>query len=55
MKCYVCAQGNVETDAIAVCIVCGMGVCKDHLVRADIDMWEGGYPIPPSKLKKKLF
>jgi hypothetical protein len=54
MKCYVCAQSNVKTDAIAVCIVCGMGVCQDHLVRADIDMWEGGYPVPPAKLKKKL-
>ena len=54
MKCYVCAQSNVKTDAISVGIVCGMGVCQDHLVRADIDMWEGGYPIPPAKLKKKL-
>jgi len=54
MLCYVCAQSGKETQALAVCIVCGMGVCKDHLVRADIDMWEGGYPIPPTKLKKKL-
>jgi hypothetical protein len=54
MQCYVCAQSKVETEAIAVCIVCGMAVCQDHLVRADIDMWEGGYPIPPAKLKKKL-
>jgi hypothetical protein len=54
MECYVCKHNKVDTQAIAVCIVCGMAVCKDHLVRADIDMWEGGYPIPPSKLKKKL-
>jgi len=54
MQCYVCNSNKVETEAIAICIVCGMAVCKDHLVRADIDMWEGGYPLPPSKLKKKL-
>lgn len=54
MKCYVCAQSGADVDAIAICIVCGMGLCKDHLVREDIEMWEGGYPFPPSKLKKKL-
>jgi hypothetical protein len=31
-----------------------MAVCKEHLIRADVDMWEGGYPFPPQKLKKKL-
>ena len=46
MQCYVCAQTGVETEAIAICIVCGMAVCKEHLIRADIDMWEGGYPFP---------
>ena len=54
MQCYVCAQSDVATQAIAICIVCGMAVCKKHLIRDDIDMWEGGYPFPPSKSKKKL-
>jgi hypothetical protein len=54
MQCYVCAQSGVKTEAIAICIVCGMAVCQEHLIRADVDMWEGGYPFPPRKLKKKL-
>lgn len=54
MKCYVCAQSGAESDAIAICIVCGMALCKEHALREDVDMWEGGYPFPPSKMKKKL-
>jgi hypothetical protein len=54
MLCYECAEKGQKTEAIAICIVCGMAVCKDHLIRADVDMWEGGYPFPPQKLKKKL-
>ena len=54
MKCYVCAQSGTGTDAIAICIVCGMALCEEHLVRADTEMWEGGYPFPPSKSGKKL-
>jgi len=54
MQCYVCAQTGVESEAIAICIVCGMAVCKEHLISADVDMWEGGYPFPSRKLKKKL-
>jgi len=54
MHCYVCAQQGKETVAIAMCIVCGMALCQKHLVRADIDMWEGGYPIPRQKTTKKM-
>ena len=54
MKCLVCAQLGDETEAVAICIVCGMALCKNHLVREDVDMWEGGYPFPPQKLKKQL-
>jgi hypothetical protein len=54
MQCYECAKKGVKSEAVAICIVCGMGVCNDHLVRSEIDMWEGGYPFPPHKLKKKL-
>jgi hypothetical protein len=54
MKCYVCKHSGQDTDAIAICIVCGMALCKDHQTRADIDMWEGGYPLPPQRMKKKI-
>ncbi len=33
MKCYICALEGVSSDAVAICIVCGMGVCREHLVR----------------------
>lgn len=31
-----------------------MALCQEHLIRSDIDMWEGGYPVPRQKAKKKL-
>ena len=54
MKCYMCAKEGKDTDAVAICIVCGMGVCMDHLVREEVEVWEGGYPFPSKKLKKKV-
>ncbi|MFQ6118647.1 MAG: DUF2180 family protein [Methanosarcinales archaeon] len=45
MKCYLCAKIGKDTDAVALCIVCGMGVCKDHLVREEIPVWDGDYPV----------
>jgi hypothetical protein len=54
MQCYVCAQSGVQTEAVGICIVCGMGLCKDHAIREDVDMWEGGYPLPSKKAKKAL-
>ena len=54
MKCYICAKEGKDTDAVAICIVCGMGVCMDHLVREDVEIWEGGYPFPSKKLKKTV-
>ncbi|MCK4928168.1 MAG: DUF2180 family protein [Methanosarcinales archaeon] len=54
MHCYVCAQQGKDTVAIAMCIVCGMALCNEHVVREDVDMWEGGYPMPRSKAQKKL-
>ncbi|MGM0770187.1 MAG: DUF2180 family protein [Halobacteriota archaeon] len=29
-KCYDCMEEGKETEAVAVCIVCGKGVCMDH-------------------------
>lgn len=47
MKCYMCALEKVVRDAVAICIVCGMGVCMDHLVREEVETWQGGIPSPP--------
>jgi hypothetical protein len=40
VKCYVCAQEDKESDAVAICSVCGMGLCLDHVIRDDIVFWE---------------
>lgn len=54
MECYVCAKEGRKTTAIGICIVCGMGLCMEHAIRDDLEMWEGGYPFPSAKTKKKL-
>lgn len=36
MKCYVCAESGETKDAVAVCVVCGMGLCKEHAHRSDV-------------------
>lgn len=51
MRCYVCEQMNIEREATGICIVCGMGLCSEHMYRSDIQAWEGGYPFPSKKLK----
>lgn len=51
MKCYVCAKLGITTDAVGICIVCGMGLCMEHAIREENVIWEGGYPFP---MKKKL-
>ncbi|WAI02145.1 DUF2180 family protein [Methanogenium organophilum] len=54
MKCYICAREGRDSDAVAVCIVCGMGLCMDHAIREENDVWEGGYPFPAKKVKQRL-
>lgn len=54
MKCYICAEEGKDSDAVAICIVCGMGVCKHHAIREETELWEGGYPFPATKLKKSI-
>ena len=54
MQCYVCAKAGKQTEAVGICIVCGMGLCMDHALREDVDLWEGGYPFPNKKATKKL-
>lgn len=54
MECYVCAKAGNKTEAVGVCIVCGMGLCMDHALREDVEVWEGGYPFPSKKATKPL-
>lgn len=54
MQCYVCAKMGKQTEAVGMCIVCGMGLCMEHAIRDDVDLWEGGYPFPSTKGKKQL-
>lgn len=54
LKCYQCAENGVDEEAVAVCIMCGMGLCMEHAIMADLPIWEGGYPAPVKVLKKGL-
>lgn len=59
MKCYVCAKQGVDEEAVAICIVCGMGLCLGHafkeelLVKDIVDWGLGEEKITyPSKLPR---
>ncbi len=34
-----------DVDAVAACIVCGMGVCMEHAVYEETPVWKGDYPV----------
>ena len=53
MKCYICAKEGKESDAVAVCVACGMGTCMKHTIRKEIDVWEGGYRSPPVNCQRR--
>jgi hypothetical protein len=36
MKCYVCAKQGRDEAAVAICIVCGMGLCMDHALKDEL-------------------
>ena len=36
MKCYVCEKQGVDKDAVAICIVCGMGLCMGHAFKEEL-------------------
>jgi hypothetical protein len=36
MKCYVCAKLGVDKDAVAICIICGMGLCMGHAFKEEL-------------------
>jgi len=31
-----------------------MGLCKEHAMREELEMWEGGYPFPARRVKAKI-
>ena len=48
MRCYMHAKEGAIEEAVAVCIVCGMGVCMAHAVERDLPVQRpagmAGYP-----------
>ncbi|RXE57301.1 hypothetical protein ABH15_04160 [Methanoculleus taiwanensis] len=54
MRCYVCATEGAVSDAAAVCVVCGVGLCMEHTVRDNVELWEGGYPFPAREMKRQV-
>lgn len=42
MKCFMDAEKGVDKEAVAVCSVCGMGLCMDHVVRHELPIRRGG-------------
>ena len=40
MNCYVCNKQGKEKSAVAICIVCGMALCEEHLVREELPVWK---------------
>jgi hypothetical protein len=36
MKCYECAKQGKDVDAVATCVICGMGLCMDHAIRENL-------------------
>lgn len=38
VSCYVHAKAGESKDAVAVCKVCGMGLCLDHAVERDVPL-----------------
>ena len=54
LKCYECAKNDSTEEAVALCIMCGKGLCMEHAKRVDLPIWQGGYPVPVKILKKGL-
>lgn len=36
MKCYICAKQGIDEEAVAICIVCGMGLCLGHAFKQEL-------------------
>ena len=48
MKCYIHAKEGFSEEAVAVCVICGMGLCPDHAVERNLPVrsssGQAGYP-----------
>ena len=40
MNCYVCNKLGKDTPAVAICILCGMALCPQHLVREELPVFQ---------------
>jgi hypothetical protein len=40
MLCYKCAREGKETNAVGICVVCGMGLCREHVNVAEVTFTE---------------
>ncbi|PLX85933.1 MAG: hypothetical protein C0617_02730 [Desulfuromonas sp.] len=38
MECYNCAKADSKSEAVAVCSVCGRGLCPGHAIERDIPL-----------------
>jgi hypothetical protein len=38
MKCYECIKAGTTQDAVAVCAVCGKGLCLDHALERELSL-----------------
>lgn len=38
MKCYTCTKEGRDADAVAVCAVCGMSLCMEHVHEVEAPM-----------------
>ncbi len=38
MKCYTHAKEGVDKEAVAVCAVCGMALCMEHVHEREVPM-----------------
>jgi hypothetical protein len=54
LRCYECALQDKVEEAVAICIMCGKGMCMEHAMRVDLPIWTGGYPAPVKILQKGL-
>lgn len=52
LRCFECARNETVEESVAICIMCGKGLCMGHAHRIDLPIWEGGYPAPVRILKK---
>ena len=42
MQCYVCVLGDTHTPAVAICDICSVGLCVEHLTENALRTGPGG-------------